>query len=457
MTKIHTRLAPATAQHNFPAWAAMVSALFKAAGSVHIYVYAFTAKSFGKSMAITQVCVLGAGIVGLASAYELQQRGVQVTVIDKAQPGSGASAGNGAQLSFSYVQPLADAGIWRQLPRLLLWPGSAFQLRPQWDPQQWRWGLAFLRACNRCAAERGSQRLLALAALSRQRLQALLQAERIDCDFSSRGKLVLYDTPASLAAARRQMDLQQRWGGSSQQALSASRCVEVEPALERSQRRIAGAIYTPSECAADCLKLCQGLHALLARRGVRFVLDTAVQGFVRRGRRIHAVATSAGALEAQQFVLALGSASHAAARQLGFGLPLYPLKGYSITLDAADAPAAAPRVSVTDAARKLVFARIGRRLRVAGMAELAGHGLHIPQARIDSLCQSTRALFPDCSDFAELRPWAGLRPATPTGLPLLGRCAQAPDNLWLNTGHGALGFTLAFGSAAQLAELLAPV
>lgn len=405
-----------------------------------------------------QVCVLGAGIVGLATAYELQQRGFQVTVIDQAEPGSGASGGNGAQLSYSYVQPLADASIWRQLPRLLLSPSSPLKLRPQWDTHQWHWGLAFLRACNRHTSERSTERLLALAALSRHRFEAMLQTESIDCDFSRTGKLVLYDTPAGLAAAQRQMELQRTWG-SQQESVSSARCVEIEPALRHYQHRIAGAIYTPSECAADCLKVCQGLQAVLAARGVRFLLGARIEGFVRQGRRIAAVQTSTGTVEAQQFVLALGSHSHTVARTLGLQLPVYPLKGYSITLNAAEVTAsgsAMPRVNVTDAARKVVFARIGHRLRVAGMAELVGHDARIPPARIESLCNATRALFPGCSQFEELRPWAGMRPATPTGLPVVGRHAGGPDNLLLNTGHGSLGFTLAFGTAAQVSELLAP-
>ncbi|RYF63605.1 MAG: FAD-dependent oxidoreductase, partial [Comamonadaceae bacterium] len=330
-----------------------------------------------------QVCVLGAGIVGLATAYELHQRGFKVTVVDQSHPGAGASGGNGAQLSYSYVQPLADASIWRQLPRLLLSPQSPLKLRPQWDPHQWRWGLEFLRACNRHTSEQSTRQLLDLAALSRQRLETMLQAEQLDCDFSTTGKLVLYDTPSGLDAARRQMELQRPWG-SVQESISAAQCVALEPALAHYQHHIAGAIHTPSECAADCLKVCQGLQDLLAARGVRFVLGARVEGFVRRGRHIVAAQTSAGPIEARQFVLALGSASHQAAQTLGFGLPVYPLKGYSITLDTTDAPCAAPHVSVTDAARKVVFARIGQRLRVAGMAELVGHDDSIPPARIDS-------------------------------------------------------------------------
>lgn len=401
------------------------------------------------------VCVLGAGIVGLATAYELHQRGLRVTVIDQAQPGAGASGGNGAQLSYSYVQPLADAGIWRQLPQLLLSPRSPLKLRPQWDREQWRWCVDFLRACNRSTSARSTQRLLALAALSRQGFEAMLQAEQLDCDFSRTGKLVLYDSPAGLAAARRQMELQRPWS-SPQEAVSAQRCVDIEPTLAHHQRHIAGAIYTPSECAADCLAVCRGLHRVLSARGVRFVLGARVQGFVHAAGRIAAVRTDGGTVEAQQFVLALGSASHRAAQELGFRLPVYPLKGYSITLDTAHAPGAAPRVNVTDAARKVVFARIGQRLRVAGMAELVGHDDRIPPGRIQSLREAAGALFPGCSDFRDLHPWTGLRPATPTGVPLAGRHPRAPHNLLLNTGHGALGFTLAFGTAAQVAELVAP-
>ncbi len=401
-----------------------------------------------------QVCVLGAGIVGLATAYELRQRGIGVTVIDRGAPGEGASGGNGAQLSYSYVQPLADAGIWRQLPSLLFAADSPLSLRPQWDLHQWRWGLQFLGACNRHTSARSTAALLGLAALSRERFEAMQQAEQLPCDFSATGKLVLYDSPRAFAAAQRQMEMQRAWG-SVQEAVDADRCVALEPALAHARARIAGAIHTESECAADCLQVCQGLTALLAARGVRFVLGAEIEAFAREQDRIHAVRTSLGDVKADHFVLALGSASHGVARTLGVHLPVYPLKGYSITLDASDAPGAAPRVSVTDAARKVVFARIGQRLRVAGMAELVGHDTRIPPARIASLCDATRALFPACSDFSATRPWTGMRPATPTGLPVVGQRAGAPRNLVFNTGHGALGFTLAFGTAARVADLLA--
>ncbi|WP_367850349.1 D-amino acid dehydrogenase [Rhodoferax sp. WC2427] len=399
------------------------------------------------------VCVLGAGIVGLATAYVLRQQGLEVTVVDRATPGAGASGGNGAQLSYSYVQPLADPGIWRQLPKLLLSADSPLKLQPQWDVQQWRWGLAFLRACNARTSARSTAQLLQLAARSRVGFEAMLQDLALDCDFSRTGKLVVYRSAAALAAAGQQVALQQGLG-SVQEVVSPQRCVELEPALQHDQARMVGAVYTPDECATDCLKVCVGLHAALQQRGVKFVLGAEVQGVVRQGARIRSVQTTAGTVQADQFVLALGSASPVLARQVGLQVPVYPLKGYSITLDIGDAPHSAPRVSVTDAARKVVFARIGHRLRVAGMAELVGQDGRIPPERIRSLLDSTRALFPHCVAGADVQPWTGMRPATPTGLPLVGWQARGPENLLLNTGHGALGLTLAFGTAQVLAEEL---
>lgn len=401
-----------------------------------------------------RVCVLGAGIVGLATAYELSCAGHDVTVIDRAQPGSGASGGNGSQLSYSYVQPLADASIWAQLPKLLLSPTSPLKIRPQLDVHQWRWGLQFLAACNAATSRSTTLALLQLAAESRKGFDAMLARERLAVDFSSTGKLVLFSTDASFAAAQKQM-LLQRDMGSEQEAVSAERCVAIEPALASYATQIKGAIYTPSECAADCQKTCDGLLAALRQRGVRFLLDTPIEQMLTRANAVVAIKTPQGEVEADQYVMALGAASAPMARQLGVYLPIYPLKGYSITVDVNETPAAAPTVSVTDSARKVVFARIGSRLRVAGMAELAGYDTQIAPRQIESLKASTQALFPHCSEFADLNPWAGLRPATPTALPLIGKNAKGPSNMLFNVGHGALGFTLAFGSAARIVKSMA--
>jgi D-amino-acid dehydrogenase len=249
--------------------------------------------------------------------------------------------------------------------------------------------------------------------------------------------------------------LLQRELGSTQEAVNADRCVEIEPALKSRHAQIAGAIYTPGECAADCQKTCDGLFMVLKRMGVRFLLDTPVQQLVQSGNSIAAVATPQGHIEADRFVMALGAGSALMAQGLGLHLPVYPLKGYSITVDVDPETGAAPSVSVTDSARKVVFARIGSRLRVAGMAELSGYDMAVDPAQIASLKASTQTVFPACSRFDELNPWAGMRPATPTGLPVTGRHAKGPDNLLFNTGHGALGFTLAFGSAQRISRMIA--
>lgn len=402
-----------------------------------------------------RVCVLGAGIAGLAAACELQREGHEVTVVDRAGAGTGASGANGAQLSYAYVQPLADPSIWAQLPRLVLAGNSPLKLRLRWDLDQWRWGLGFLAACRAGVSRRTTVQLLQLAAHSREAFERLLAEQQLDCDFSATGKLVLYSDSGSFAAARRQLALQQSLG-SEQRAVSGAECVAIEPALHHYRARIAGAIHTPGECAADCYKVCRELLRILGDRGARFIFGAEVSGFAVRRGRVAAAETDAGPIDADAFVVALGAASARLARSLGLYLPVYPLKGYSITLPARRQAAAAPRVNVTDAARKVVFARIGERLRIAGMAELVGHDLSIPPARIRALVAAAQDVFPDCGDFSQCDAWAGLRPATPTGRPLIGPHPEGPANLLFNTGHGALGFTLAFGSAARIAGLLRP-
>jgi D-amino-acid dehydrogenase len=401
------------------------------------------------------VCVLGAGIAGLASAYMLQQAGHEVTLVDAQNDvASGASAGNGGQLSYAYVQPLADPSIWRQLPKLLLAPDSPLKIRPKLDPAQWRWGVQFLRACTSARSRAGTAHLLALAAASREAFDAMRIRERIDVDFRENGKLVLFRDARAFASARAQMDLQQRLGGPPQEALSPAGIRAMEPALDHAVRHLAGAIYTPHECVADCHALCVRLADLLRSRSARLVLGERVIAFNVRAGRIASLRTAREEIAADAFVLAAGAGSAALASLVGVNLPVYPLKGYSLTLDIAS-PERVPNASITDAGRKIVFARIGSRLRVAGMAELIGNDLAIPPGRIATLASATQDLFPDACDMADPRPWAGLRPATPDGVPIIGRVQGAPANLLFNTGHGALGFTLAFGTAAQLVRELA--
>ncbi len=409
----------------------------------------------------THVCVLGAGIVGLACAWELVQAGMTVTVLDRADhPGAGTSSANGAQLSYAYVQPLADPSLWRQLPALLLARDSPLTLRLRMDPWQWAWGLRFLAACRASTSRDTTVQLLQLAAESRAGFDAFRAGAPIDCDFSATGKLVLYASDEALDGARRQLALQRQLG-SVQSALTPAECVQVEPALGHYAPRVAGAIHTPGECAADCHKVCLALARMLRARGVQFVLGEQATALAVQGGRVAAVRLASGAsVQADAFVLALGAASPGLVRPLGlraaWQVPVQPLKGYSITVPAHPQAGAAPSVNVTDAARKVVFARLGDRLRVAGMAELtAVHDVAVAPRRIASLVDTARDVFPQGGVYDQAQPWAGLRPTTPRALPVLGRLPGGPANLFMNTGHGALGFTLAFGSAQRVAAQVA--
>ncbi len=402
------------------------------------------------------ICVLGAGVIGLTTAYRLLREGHEVTLVDAgSQVASGASGGNGAQLSYSYVAPLADASIWSKWPQYLFSRNSPLTLRPTADIAKWRWLAAFLAACNTDRARRTTVELLRLAFLSRNEMTQLRAEEALAFEHRVAGKLVMYQDAAGLESARRQVAFQARYG-CSQQILGMEECVAVEPALAAVAHRYAGGVYTPDEEVGDCAMFCRNLlRRLQADAHFRFQ-RARVEGGQVRGGRLLAVQTDAGELTADAFVLALGVHSAAFARRLGFHLPVYPLKGYSITVPLQDAaPESAPQVSITDMARKIVYARLGDRLRVAGRVELVGMDERVQPRAIEELKQSTAALFPQCPrvEDAQLDPWAGLRPATPTGLPIVG--ASPVGNLYLNCGHGALGWTLACGSAALLSAAIA--
>lgn len=401
------------------------------------------------------VCVVGAGIIGLSTAYALQQAGYQVTILDRAtQPAMGASGGNGAQLSYSYVQPLADPGIWASLPKLLLDKDSPLRFELKADPQQWSWGMRFLGACNTQTSHASTRALLQLAAESRQQFERMQAAEGLLCDHDTPGKLVLFASQEGLDNAARQVALQAQMGGAPQRIVDAAETARLEPALQHYARQIAGAVFTPSESVVDTRKLCEQLAQRLVQRGAILRLGCEVQSLVREGDRVTALQTNQGLLPIEQVVLASGWETAAQAHHLGMRTAVYPLKGYSITLDTAQTPQAAPHVSVTDTSRKVVFARIGDRLRVAGMVEIVGADQTLYADRIQSLQQSTREVLPDFVQPAEVHAWTGMRPATPTGLPITGR-ATGLSNVWLQTGHGALGLTLSFGSAHRLVQAMA--
>jgi D-amino-acid dehydrogenase len=399
-----------------------------------------------------KVLVLGGGVVGLAAAYYLARDGHEVSVVERNHGvGLETSYANGGQLSYSYVAPLAGPGVLPKVPPWLLRRDAPLRFRPALDWHQWRWCLEFVLACTRRQADLTTRRLLRLAYYSRSLMHRFVEEERAEFDYVRNGKLVVHSKPASFEAARRLLDYQASLG-SEQQALSADECVALEPALAALRPRIAGGIYTPSEDAGDCYEFCLALERILRTNGAQFLLSTEIRRLLRWRDRILGVETSAGVLEADRYVLALGAASPWLVRPLGIRLPIYPLKGYSLTLPVGPQHLA-PRISVTDFTKKIVYARLGDELRVAGMADLSGHRATIDESRVATLLEETRAAFPEASDFSRLKPWCGLRPATPKGTPVLGLTPY--PGLLLDCGQGALGFTLALACGRVTADRVA--
>ncbi len=400
-----------------------------------------------------QILVLGAGVVGLTSAYYLNRAGHHVIVVDRnTDVAAETSHGNGGQLSYSYVAPLAGPGVLSKLPTWLMRRDSPVRFRLSTDPDQWRWCLKFALSCTRRRSDLTTRNLLALSSASRALIHAFLQDEpEVDFDFSASGKLVVHRDARAMRSAIDLLDFQ-RSLGCEQEALTADECVSLEPALASARADISGGIYTRSEDTADCYRFCKGLARILRARGVHFLMNTRVDELQVKGHGYIEARSGGAAIEADHIVVATGSGAARMLAMLGLHLPVYPLKGYSLTY-ALKPSSVAPTLSVTDFARKVVYARLGDRLRVAGMADLDGYSLNLDPSRLATLHTQAAALFPTATaDCADVTPWAGLRPATPEGTPIIGPTSH--PNLWLNVGHGALGFTLATGSAALLTSWL---
>ena len=400
-----------------------------------------------------KVVVLGAGVVGVASAWYLSKAGHEVTVIDRhSAAGMETSFANGGQISVSHAEPWANPTAPLKVLKWLAREDAPllFRLRP--DLRQWLWGLSFLRECLPARTRHNIRQIVALGLYSRSSLQALRAETGIQYDQLSRGILHFYTTQRELDAAVEPARVM-REHGCDVEMVSREQCLAIEPALRNA--RVVGGSWTPSDESGDAHKFAQGLAKLAMERGVKFraarVLAIAREAARIAGVRVERPDLTEEVVKADAYLVCLGSYSPLFTRPLGINLNIYPAKGYSVTLPVVDA-ARAYTVSLTDDEYKLVFSRIGERMRIAGTAELNGYSRELNDVRCRAILRRVLELFPGASDPAQAQFWTGLRPATPSNVPYIG--ATRYSNLFLNTGHGTLGWTHSCGSGRAIADIV---
>jgi D-amino-acid dehydrogenase len=398
-----------------------------------------------------KVLVLGAGVIGVTTAWFLNKSGHDVTVIDRRDaPGMETSFANGGQISVSHAEPWANPSAPLKVLKWLAREDAPllFRLRP--DLRQWLWGLSFLRECTPARTRHNIRQLVTLGLYSRATLQALRAETGIEYDHLTRGILHFYTSQAELDAAIEPARVM-REHGCDIEMVTPQQCVAIEPALSASLKKLVGGSMTTCDESGDAHKFTRNLARLAAQRGVKFLTGANILGLERAGDRISGVRLEKRGLEADAYVISLGAYSPLLTRKVGIELNIYPAKGYSATVPVADA-AKAYSVSLTDDEYKLVFSRLGDRLRIAGTAELNGYSTELNEVRCRAILRRTEELFPGAGDMGRAQFWTGLRPATPSNVPYIG--ATRYPNLYLNTGHGTLGWTHACGSGRALADLV---
>ncbi|MCQ9618061.1 FAD-dependent oxidoreductase [Paenalcaligenes niemegkensis] len=371
------------------------------------------------------------------------------------EPAKEASYANGCQLSYNYVAPLATPGVFSDLPKWIFNPRSPLRFYPRADWQQWRWLMQFMAACTQRQCESSTAELLALA----QRSQAIVHENshdlQLDYSWRDSGKLIIYRNAKQFAKARKQAEFQAGLG-SQQQVLFPAQLLELEPSLTPIAGSLAGGVFTPLEEVGDCEQYTRQLFDYLIRQpGFTAHMGVDILKLHREGDEVVSVQSSAGDMQADHVVVAAGVRSVPLLKGTGYTPLVYPLKGYSLTVPIeADAPAGtSPGLSITDYGRRIVYAPLGKRLRIAAMVDIGDTDASLSAGRLKLLRQQVAETFPRLP-LDQATEWAGLRPATPTGKPIIGRHPKI-NNLWMNVGQGALGFTLAAGSAEALAQQLA--
>ncbi len=398
-----------------------------------------------------KVLVLGSGVVGVTTAYYLARSGHEVTVVDRQpEPARETSFANAGEVSPGYASPWAGPGVPVKAVKWLLMKHGPLVLRPKLDPAMWSWLIKMLRNCTSARYTVNKSRMIPLAEYSRDCLRALRDEIDIHYDERSRGTLQLFRTASQLDGTAGDIAVLKQYGVP-YEVLDRDGCIAAEPALAAVKQRIAGGLRLPQDETGDCHMFTLALAGHAATLGVQFRLDTTIDRLETDAQGISGVITSAGTLRADAYVVALGSWSPLLLGPLGISIPVYPVKGYSITVPVIE-PDAAPVSTVMDESYKVAITRLGNRIRVGGTAEVSGYSDKLYAARRATLEHSLTELFPRGGNLSEATFWSGLRPMTPDGPPVIGATRYA--NLHLNTGHGTLGWTMACGSARVLADLL---
>ena len=397
-----------------------------------------------------KVIVLGAGIIGVTSAYQLAKEGHEVTVIDR-QPGPAleTSFANAGEVSFGYCSPWAAPGIPVKAMKWLFMQHAPLILRPRLDMAMLSWMTQMLRNCTSARYALNKSRMLRLADYSRISLAALREETGIAYDERMQGTLQLFRTEAQLDASAKDVKALAA-DGIPYEVLDPEGCIRVEPALRHVREKIVGGLLTPKDETGDCFKFSNALAQKAEALGVRFNYGSIIRGLDVEGGRVTGVVTAHGRLEADAVVVALGSFSPLLVRPHGIHLPVYPVKGYSLTIPITDATRA-PESTVMDETYNIAITRLGDRIRVGGMAEISGYTNDLGEPRRLTLQHSVTDLFPG-GDMSKASFWSGLRPMTPDGTPVIGPTKVA--GLFLNTGHGTLGWTMSSGSARVISDLV---
>ena len=399
-----------------------------------------------------KVIILGSGVIGTTTAYYLAQAGHDVTVLER-QPGAGleTSFANAGEVSPGYSSPWAGPGVPLKAIKWLMMQHSPLVIKPMLDPAMWRWGLSMLRNCTVARYEVNKSRMVRLAEYSRDKLVELRAATGIAYDERMQGTLQLFRTQKQLDGIANDVEILKRYGVPFQ-VLDMAGCMRYEPALKLVREKFVGGLRLPGDETGDCHLFTQRLAKMAEALGVRFQYGTSIRALEHAGGEVTGVQTDQGLLKADAYLCALGSYSPLMLRPLGLHLPVYPVKGFSITVPIVDA-SGAPESTVMDETYKVAVTRLGDRIRVGGTAQLSGYDLGLAASRRDTLDFVVSDCFPQGGDLSRAEFWTGLRPMTPDGTPIVGPSGRY-KNLFLSTGHGTLGWTMAAGTGRVMADLM---